>query len=183
MIRWAMHKLGVEEWLVFAVMSMYTGAKTVVRTVYGNSNGFEVNISMHQGSALSPLLFVIVMEALSREFRVALPWELLYADDLVVIAETEHDLIKRLNEWKDNVESRGMRVNMNKTKAMISGEWQKVTQKTMWTCGVCGGGVGNNSIQCTSCQKHAHVNYYYYYYYNRFPAPCTLSGTTQVIRY
>jgi len=42
---------------------------------------------MHQGSALSPLLFVIVMEALSREFKVALPWELLYADDLVVTAE------------------------------------------------------------------------------------------------
>jgi len=61
------------------------------------------------------------MEALSREFRVALPWELLYADDLVVIAETEHDLIKRLNEWKNNVENRGMRVNMNKTKVMISG--------------------------------------------------------------
>ena len=37
---------------------------------------------MHQGSALSPLLFVIVMEAISRQFRVALPWELLYADDL-----------------------------------------------------------------------------------------------------
>jgi len=33
------------------------------------------------------------MEALSREFRVALPWDLLYADDLVVIAETEDDLI------------------------------------------------------------------------------------------
>jgi len=32
---------------------------------------------------------------------------------LVVIAETEEDLIKRLNEWKDNVENRGMRVNMN----------------------------------------------------------------------
>ena len=75
---------------------MYTGAKTVVRTVYGNSNGFEVKVGMHQGSALSPLLFVMVMEALSREFRVALPWELLYADDLVVIAETEDLLIKRL---------------------------------------------------------------------------------------
>jgi len=36
-----------------------------------------------------------------------------------VIAETEDDLIKRLNEWKDNVENRGMRVNMNKTKIMI----------------------------------------------------------------
>jgi len=69
------------------------------------------------------------MEASSREFRLALPWELLYANDLVVIAETEDDLIKRLNEWKDNVDNRGTRVNMNKTKVMISGEQQKVTQK------------------------------------------------------
>jgi len=56
---------------------------------------------------------VIVIEAISREFRVALPLELLYADDLAVIAETEEELIKRLNEWKDKVESKGMRVNMN----------------------------------------------------------------------
>jgi len=55
----------------------------------------------------------IVIEAISRELRVALPWELLYADDLVVIAETEDVLIKRLNEWKDNVENRGVRVNMS----------------------------------------------------------------------
>jgi len=128
-IRWAMHKLGVEEWLVLAVMSMYTGAKTGVRTVYGNSSGFKVKVGMHQGSALSPLLFVIVMEAISREFRVALPWELLYFDDLVVIAENEEDQIKRLNKWKDNVKNRGMRVNMNKTKVMISGERQKPMQK------------------------------------------------------
>ena len=78
----------------------------------GNSKGFEVKV----GSALSPLLFVIVMEAISRELRVALPWELLYADDLALIAETEEELIKRLNEWKDNMESKGMRVDMNKTK-------------------------------------------------------------------
>jgi len=81
---------------------------------------------------LSPLLFVIIMEALSREFRVALPWEL-YADDLVVVAETENDLIKRLNEWKDNVDNRDMRVSMNKTKVMISGEQQKAVR---WPCGV-----------------------------------------------
>jgi len=85
--------------------------KNSCKKSYGNSNSFEVKVGMHQGSALSPLLFVIVMEALSTEFRVALPWELLYADDLVVIAETEDDLIKRLNEWKDNMENRGMRVN------------------------------------------------------------------------
>jgi len=127
----AMRKLGVEEWLVSAVMSMYTGVKTVVRTVYGNSKSFEVKVGMQQGSALSPLLFVIVMEAISREFRVALPWELLYADDLAVISETEEELIKRLNEWKDDVESKSMRVCMNKTKLMISGERQKVRQKAV----------------------------------------------------
>jgi len=100
-IRWAMRKLGVE---------------TFVSTVYVNSSGFEVKVGMHQGSALSSLLFVIVVEAISSEFRVALPWELLNADDLVlvVIAETEEDLIKRLNEWKNNVENRGMGINMNK---------------------------------------------------------------------
>ena len=59
-------------------------------------------------------------------------------DDLVVIAETEDGLIKRLNEWKDNLENRGLRVNMNKTKVMISGERPKVTQKAIrWPCGVC----------------------------------------------
>jgi len=88
---------------------MYTGGKTVVRTVYGNSNCFEVKFGMHQGFALSSFLFVIVMEALSRESRVALPWVLLYADDLVVIAETEGDLLKMLSELKDNEENGGMR--------------------------------------------------------------------------
>ena len=72
-----------------------------------------------------PFSFVIAMEALSREFRVALPWEQLYANDLAVIAETEDDQIKRLIEWKDNVQKRGMRVNMYKTKVMINWEQQR----------------------------------------------------------
>ena len=72
----------------------------------------------------------------------------LYADALVVIAETEEDLIKRLNEWKNNVKNRRMRVNMNETKVMISGERQKPVQKAArWPCGVCGRGV-LGVIQC-----------------------------------
>jgi len=63
----------------------------------------------------------------------------------------------QLNEWKDYVENRGMRVNMNKTEIMISGEQQKVTQKAVrWPCGVCGRGVGIISKQCTSRQKWVH---------------------------
>jgi len=49
---------------------MYAGAKIIVRIVYSKSNGFDVKVGIHHGSALSPLLFVIVMEDLFREFRV-----------------------------------------------------------------------------------------------------------------
>ena len=62
-----------------------------------------------------------------------------------------------LNEWKDSVESKGMRVCMNKTNVMINGERQKVRHKAVrWPCGVCSKGVGSNSLQCTSCQKWVH---------------------------
>jgi len=50
-----------------------------------------------------------------------------------------------------------MRVTINKTMVMISGERQKVMQKAVrWPCGVCVRDVGNNSIQCTSCQKQVY---------------------------
>jgi len=74
---------------MLSVTAMYQGANTVVRTAYGNTEYCEVKVGMHYGSGLSPLLFVLVMEAISCKFRISLTWELLYADDLVVIADME----------------------------------------------------------------------------------------------
>jgi len=48
-----------------------------------------VKMGVHQGSVLCPLLFTMVLEMLSISFRTSLPWELLYADDLVLIVKTE----------------------------------------------------------------------------------------------
>ena len=62
---WALRKAGVEKWLVKAVMAMYESAQTVVRTTEGDSKAFNVKVGLHQGSVLSPLLFVIVMEMIS----------------------------------------------------------------------------------------------------------------------
>ena len=57
------------------------------------------------------------------------------------------------------MQTRGMTVNINKTKVMISGECQKLMQKAAtWPSGVCGTGVGSNSVQCTSCQQWGHNN-------------------------
>ena len=62
----------------------------------------------------------MVLEALSMEFRTGCPWELLYADDLVIIARTIEELTVKLKEWKEGMESKGLRVNMGKTKVMVS---------------------------------------------------------------
>jgi len=106
---------------------------TVVRTVASNSDSSEVNVGMHQGSALSPFLFMIVMGAIAREYRDVLTVELLYANNLVVITG-EDELIKTR---KDGMEK--------KTKVMISGESRSRVQNTgRWPCGVCGRGVGKN---------------------------------------
>ena len=71
------------------------------------SDKFNIKVGVHQGAVLSPVLFIIVMEALSREFRVGCPWELLYADNLVLMAETLEDLKKKLTIWKDNIKAKG----------------------------------------------------------------------------
>ena len=67
-------------------MVLYTEACTVVRTDAGLSESFEVKFGLHQGSVLSPLLFAAVMDVISSEARSGLPSELLYADDLIIMA-------------------------------------------------------------------------------------------------
>jgi len=58
-----------------------------------------------------------------------------------VIAESE-ELIKKLNRWKDGVHRKGVKVNMNKTKVMISRESSKSVHNTgRWSCDICGRGV------------------------------------------
>ena len=57
---------------------------------------FEVKVRVHQGSVLSPLLFITVLEALSGEFQAGVPLEDLYADDLVIIADSIKECVRRL---------------------------------------------------------------------------------------
>ena len=49
-VSWAMRQLGVEEWLVQVVMSMYEESRTEVRTHFGDSKSFHVKFGVHHGS-------------------------------------------------------------------------------------------------------------------------------------
>ena len=68
-VRWALPKLGVDEWLIHTVMALYTEACTVIRTYVGLSESFKVKVGLYQGSVLSPLLFAAVMDVVSSEAR------------------------------------------------------------------------------------------------------------------
>ena len=149
--------MGVEEWLVKVIMAMYDGVKTAVKIGSGESEAFAVKVGVHQGSVLSPLLFIIVLEALSRDFREGLPWELLYADDLVLMAETEEKLLEKLRQWKCGFEAKGLKVNVVKTKVMRSAaEAGSLKDTGMYPCSVCRKGVGQNSILCSKCRMWVH---------------------------
>ena len=91
----------MDEWIVRLVQGMYSNARSCVRVGEGYSEEFEERVGVHQGSVLSPLLFIIVLEAFSREFCCGVPWEDLYADDLVIIAESLEECVRRLLTWKD----------------------------------------------------------------------------------
>ena len=169
-IWWALRKLGVEEWIVRLVQGMYANARSRVHVGEGYSEEFEVKVGVHQVSVLSPLLFIIVLEGLSREFRSGVPWEDLYADDLVIIAESLEECVRRLLTWKKAMEKKGLRVNAGKTKIMICGTGLDLLQSSgEFPCAVCHTGVGlgaqemqwaqalekDPDYRCTRCQGTA----------------------------
>ena len=82
---------------------MYVDARSRTCVNSSFSEEFEVKVGVHQGSVLHPLLFIIVLEGFSRKFRVVSPWERLYADDLVILAETFEGLMTKMAVWKNGL--------------------------------------------------------------------------------
>ena len=100
MLWWALRQSGVDEWIVRVIQSMSEGALTFMKLGVGESVEFAVKVGVHQGSVLSPLLFIIIREALSKKFRIGLAWELFYADDLALLAESEENLLQMSMQFK-----------------------------------------------------------------------------------
>lgn len=156
-IRWALRRQGVPEQLVVLVMALYEGARSRVKSMAGLSEEFDIGVGVHQGSALSPLLFITVMEEATKECRRGGPWELLYADDLVITAESKEEMKERFEIWREGMERRGLKINLGKTKVMVTGrEAAEKVKSGKFPCGCCGKGVGTNSILCKECGKWCH---------------------------
>ena len=157
---WALQVVCVPKWLVKVMQAMYVGARSRTCVNISFSEEFEVKVGVHQGSVLSPLVSIIILEALSCKLRVGCPWEMLYADDLVNLTETLEDLMTIIAVWKNGLESKGLKVNMWKTKLMVSGRDLHTMQTSgKYPCAVCRKGVRKNSIFCSGCSFWVHKKY------------------------
>ena len=99
---WALKKKRVPGKYVQLVRAMYDRASTYVRSTAGETDQFNVAVGLHQGSALSPYLFLLVMDALTSDIQEEAPWCMLFADDIVLVGEDELEVQSRLEKWQEN---------------------------------------------------------------------------------
>ena len=115
-LRW----LGVpeaEDRMVEATYEQTTG-RVIIGA--GMSEQFSVNIGLRQGSALSPLLLIVVMELISRKVSMK-GNSRKHADDLAIVAEDQEELNESLDEWKEAFKQHVLRVNLEKTAVLSIG--------------------------------------------------------------
>ncbi|KAK3521000.1 hypothetical protein QTP86_001622 [Hemibagrus guttatus] len=141
---YCMRKSGVAEKYVRVVQDIYERSRTVVRCAVGQTEEFNVEVGLHQGSALSPFLFAIVMDQLSEEVRQESPWTMMFADDIVICSESREQVEENLERWRFVLERRGMKVSHSKTEYMCVNERE---------------GSGTVRLQCEEVKKVQEFKY------------------------
>ena len=98
-----------------------------------------------------------MLEVVFSEVGSGLPSELLYADDLVLMAPTMEQLGRRVAEWRPSLLDKGLKVNEGESHDNVGSSGGKIIVNSgMWPCGACGKGVQASSVQCTLCKKWVH---------------------------
>ena len=87
------------------IKDMYDGVVTSVRTAGDYTVEFTIRIGLHQGYALSPYLFTIVVDELTREIQDRVPWCMLFADDIVLIDVHREGVSRKLKLWRHTLET------------------------------------------------------------------------------
>ena len=116
------------------IQEMYRSVQATVRSSLGEREKLEVKVGLHQGSTLRPILFNIAMEVMTDGVREGAPWCMMYADDVVLCAETKVELEQRLEAWRRALEERGMKISRKKIKFLKLGPHED-EEEELWLGG------------------------------------------------
>jgi len=87
-----------------------------VKSLCEATEDFNVGLGVHQGSALSPYLFFVVMDEVTKEIQDEVPWCMIFADDnIVLVGENLKKINCGLDEWRLALEGKRLRISRNKT--------------------------------------------------------------------
>ncbi len=122
-----LREYGVRGPLLRAVRSLFDRSRSLVRIAGSKSDLFPVHVGLRQGCPLSPVLFIIFMDRISRRsqgpegvgFGEHTISSLLFADDVVVLATSDQDLQHALGRFAAECEAVGMRISASKSEAMV----------------------------------------------------------------
>ena len=123
--------MGIPDYLPCLLRNLYAGQEATVRTRHGTTDWFQIGKGVHQGCILSPCLFNLYAEYITRNtgldeaqggIKIARRNinNLRYADDTTLKAESE-ELKSLLRKVKEESEKVGLKLNIQKTKIMASG--------------------------------------------------------------
>ena len=121
LIWYSLRDHNVPEQLIPWIKLLYTNTNSRVRCAAGTFGSFPVKVGVYQGSALSPLLFIIAIDTITRDLQREAPWTLLYADDVELAATTREELQDQVKAWNDRPSQFGLRLNTAKTEYMETG--------------------------------------------------------------
>jgi hypothetical protein len=82
---WVLQKYKVSTKYITLIKDMYDNVVTSVRT---SDEDFPINIGLHQGLAMSPYLFALVMDEVTRDVQGGIPWCMLFTNDVVLVDES-----------------------------------------------------------------------------------------------
>lgn len=114
-------RVGIQE--VQMIKAMYKKCASSVKTKIGQTNWFSVETGLRQGSVLSPILFVIVMDEIHKSVKRKMGSKetnaLLFADDIVIWGEDEMEVQEQVNVWNQEIEKYGMKISVGKSKTVV----------------------------------------------------------------
>ncbi len=115
---WALEKKKVPAKYVTLIKDMYDEVVTSVITCDGKTEDFPIKIGLHQGSTLSPYIFTLVMDEITKDIQGEIPWCMLFADDIVLVDDTMTGINRKLELWRHSLESKGFKISRTKTEYM-----------------------------------------------------------------